>query len=117
MSPFVSEFLVLLGTFTVNKTLAVVAVLGVILAAGYVLWMVQRATQGALNPALEKIDSMRRDISAREIVVVAPLIALILVLGFYPKPVLDVVNPAVQATFSQIGKADPNPTVAQGGGK
>ena len=58
-----------------------------------------------------------RDISAREIVVVAPLIALILVLGFYPKPVLDVVNPAVQATFSQIGKADPNPTVAQGGGK
>ncbi len=117
MSPFVSEFLVLIGTFTVNKALAVVAVVGVILAAGYVLWMVQRTTQGALNPALEKVDSMRRDISAREVVVVAPLIALILVLGFYPKPVLDVINPAVQATFSQIGKADPNPTVAQGGGK
>src|SRR5207237_8465753 len=59
MSPFVSEFLVLLGTFTVNKTLAVVAVLGVILAAGYVLWMVQRATQGALKPALETVDSIR----------------------------------------------------------
>jgi len=116
-SPFVSEFLVLLGTFTVNKAVAVVGVVGVILAAGYVLWMVQRATQGALNPALEKVESMRRDISPRELAVVAPLIALILVLGFYPKPVLDVINPAVQATFSQIGKADPNPTVAQGGGK
>jgi len=116
-SPFVSEFLVLLGTFTVNKAVACVGVVGVILAAGYVLWMVQRATQGALNPALEKVESMRRDISPRELAVVAPLIALILVLGFYPKPVLDVINPAVQATFSQIGKADPNPTVAQGGGK
>ena len=116
-SPFVSEFLVLLGTFTVNKTVAVIATFGIILAAGYVLWMVQRTTQGALNPALEKIETMRRDISAREMAVVAPLIALILVLGFYPKPVLDVINPAVKATFTQVGKADPNPTVAQGGGK
>ena len=79
--------------------------------------MVQRTTQGTPNPALEKIDAMRKDLSVREAAVVAPLIALIIFLGFYPKPVLDVVNPAVQATFSQIGKADPNPTVAQGGGK
>ncbi len=116
-SPFVSEFLVLLGTFTVNKAVAVVATTGIILSAGYVLWMVQRTTHGSLNPALEKIEAMRRDISVREIMVVAPLIALILGLGFYPKPVLDVINPAVKATFSQVGKTDPNPTVAQGGGK
>ncbi len=119
-SPFVSEFLVLLGTFSVNKTVAVIATLGIILAAGYVLWMVQRTTQGALNPALEKLDSMRRDISAREVAVVAPLIALILLLGFYPKPVIDVINPAVKDTFTQVGTTDPNPvvpTVAQGGGK
>ena len=117
-SPFVSEFLVLTGTFTVNKTVAVVATLGIILAAGYVLWMVQRTTQGALNPALPSVDRMRRDISPREVAVVAPLIALILLLGFYPKPVLDVVNPAVQATFSQIGSTDPGPAVqANGGGK
>jgi NADH-quinone oxidoreductase subunit M len=95
----------------------VIATFGIILAAGYVLWMIQRTTQGAVNPALEKVESMRRDISAREVVVVAPLIALILLLGFYPKPVLDVINPAVKATFTQVGKADPNPTVAQGGGK
>jgi NADH-quinone oxidoreductase subunit M len=116
-SPFISEFLVLLGTFTVHKTVAVIATVGIILAASYVLWMVQRTTQGTLNPALERIDAMRRDLSARELVVVTPLIALLLLLGFYPKPVTDVINPAVTATFSQLGTTDPNPTVAQGGGK
>ena len=116
-SPFISEFLVLLGTFTVHRAVAVIATVGIILAASYVLWMVQRTTQGTLNPALEKIDAMRRDISPREVVVVAPLIVLLLVLGFYPKPVTDVINPAVKATFSQLGTTDPNPTVAQGGGK
>jgi NADH-quinone oxidoreductase subunit M len=109
-SPFVSEFLVLLGTFTVNKTVAVIATFGIILAAGYVLWMVQRTTQGALNPALEKIDKMKVDLSRREFAVVAPLIALILLLGFYPKPVIDVINPAVQATLLDIGASDPAPT-------
>jgi NADH-quinone oxidoreductase subunit M len=116
-SPFVSEFLVLIGTFTVNKTVAVIATAGIILAAAYVLWMVQRTTQGTLNPALEKVDRMHRDISVREVAVVAPLIALILALGFYPKPVIDVINPSVKATLSHIGKQDPAPTVAQGGGK
>jgi NADH-quinone oxidoreductase subunit M len=115
--PFVSEFLVLIGTFTVNKTVGVIATAGIILAAGYVLWMVQRTTQGTLNPALAKVERMRRDISLREVVVVTPLIALILLLGFYPKPVLDVINPSVKATLTDIGKQDPAPTVAQGGGK
>jgi NADH-quinone oxidoreductase subunit M len=116
-SPFISEFLVLLGTFAVNKTVAVIATLGIILAAAYVLWMIQRTTQGTLNPALVEVEPMRRDISAREVIVVAPLIAVILLLGFYPKPVTDVINPAVKATFSQLGKADPNPTVAEGQSK
>jgi NADH-quinone oxidoreductase subunit M len=114
-APFVSEFLVLIGAFTVNKTVAVIATVGIILAAGYVLWMVQRTTQGALNPALSKVDGMKKDLSVRETVVVAPLIALILLLGFYPKPVTDVVNPAVQATLSDIGAHDPAPTTASGG--
>ncbi len=109
-SPFISEFLVLIGTFTVNKAVAVIATVGIILAATYVLWMVQRTTQGTVNPALATVDKMRKDLSAREMVVVAPLIALILFLGFYPKPVIDVVNPAVRATLSQIGSTDPAPT-------
>ncbi|TDC43596.1 NADH-quinone oxidoreductase subunit M [Micromonospora sp. KC213] len=110
-APFVSEFLVLIGTFTVNKPVAVIATLGIILAAAYVLWMVQRTTQGTLNPELTGIEAMRRDLSLREKVVVAPLIALVLLLGFYPKPVTDVINPAVQATMQDVGKTDPAPEV------
>jgi NADH-quinone oxidoreductase subunit M len=110
-APFVSEFLVLLGTFTVNKAVAVIATAGIILAAAYVLWMVQRTTQGTLNPALETVEPMRRDLSIREKVVVAPLIALLLLLGFYPKPVTDVINPAVQATLADVGASDPGPAV------
>jgi NADH-quinone oxidoreductase subunit M len=116
-SPFVSEFLVLLGVFTVNKTVAVIATAGIILAAGYVLWMVQRTTQGALNPELSRVDAMKRDLSWRETAVVAPLIALILFLGFYPKPVLDVINPAVQTTLSEFGVSDPKPTAVTEAGK
>ncbi len=110
-SPFVSEFLVLIGTFTVNKTVAVIATSGIILAAGYVLWMIQRTTQGTPNPALERVEGIKRDLSLREAIVVTPLIALIIFLGFYPKPVLDVINPAVKATLSDVGKSDPAPAV------
>jgi NADH-quinone oxidoreductase subunit M len=116
-SPFVSEFLVLIGTFTVHKTVAVIATAGIILAAGYVLWMIQRTMQGEVNPTLSKVEGMRRDLTLREAVVVTPLIALILLLGFYPKPVIDVVNPAVKATLTDIGKSDPAPNAANPGGR
>ncbi|HET8662111.1 MAG TPA: NADH-quinone oxidoreductase subunit M, partial [Micromonosporaceae bacterium] len=109
-APFVSELLVLLGTFSVNQTVAVIATVGIILAAAYVLWMVQRTVHGALNPALSTVEGMRRDLTGRERVVVAPLIVLLIVLGFYPKPVIDVINPAVQATLSEMGATDPAPT-------
>jgi NADH-quinone oxidoreductase subunit M len=112
-APFVSEFLVLLGTFAVNETVAVIATAGIILAAAYVLWMVQRTTQGTLNPALTTVDGMRRDMTIREKVVVAPLILLLLLLGFYPKPVTDVINPAVQATMQDVDKSDPAPAVQE----
>ncbi len=109
-APFVSEFLVLIGTFTVNKTVAVIATAGIILAAAYVLWMVQRTTQGTPNPA----NSPRSGRCARTSRCArpwwsAPLIALLLFFGFYPKPVLDVINPAVAATLHDIDKTDPTP--------
>ena len=109
-SPFVSEFLVLLGTFATHKALAIVATSGVILAAGYILWMYQRSMQGTLNPELSKVDGFKKDLTGREKWVVAPLIVLILVLGVYPKPVIDVINPAVTATMHDIGKSDPVPS-------
>jgi NADH-quinone oxidoreductase subunit M len=109
-APFVSEFLVLLGTFTVNRGVAVVATVGIILGAAYVLWMVQRTTQGEPNPEMAKVAAMRKDLSLRESLVVGPLIALLLIFGFYPKPLLDVINPAVKATLQDIGASDPVPS-------
>ncbi|WP_067494587.1 NADH-quinone oxidoreductase subunit M [Actinoplanes sp. TFC3] len=114
-APFVSEFLVLIGTFTTHKVYAVIATAGIILAAAYVLWMVQRTTQGTLNPAVEQTPAMHKDITLREKVVVAPLVLLLLLLGFYPKPVTDVINPAVQATMQDVGKTDPVPPAVANG--
>jgi NADH-quinone oxidoreductase subunit M len=113
LAPFVSEFLVLVGTFSVNKTVAVIATVGIILGAAYVLWMLQRTTQGTTNPALASVPAMRKDLSLREAVVVAPLIALLIFFGFYPKPLLDVINPAIAATMQDVGKQDPPPTAVQ----
>jgi NADH-quinone oxidoreductase subunit M len=110
LSPFVSEFLVLVGTFTVNKPIAILAALGMILAAGYILWMYQRTMQGTLNPKLATVDGFKSDLTTREKWVVAPLIALTLILGVYPQPVINVITPAVTATLHDIGKSDPVPT-------
>jgi NADH-quinone oxidoreductase subunit M len=110
---FVSEFLVLIGSFTTQPVATVIATVGIILAALYILLMYQRTMQGRLNPAMPKM----KDLSRREAFVIAPLMVLILALGFYPKPVLDVINPAVEATLSDVGRTDPAPTANSGGGK
>jgi NADH-quinone oxidoreductase subunit M len=107
MSTFVSEFLVLVGTFTRHKGLAVLATTGIVLAAIYVLYLYQRAFQGAVS---EKVGRFR-DLNVREVLAVAPLIALIVVLGVYPKPVLDVINPAVTATLHDVHQPDPTPSL------
>ena len=108
LSSFVSEFLVLVGTFTRYPVAAVVATLGIVLAALYILLTYQRMFTG---PAQEYASGWK-DASAREAWVVAPLIAVIVALGFYPKPVLDAVNPAISRTMQQVGSTDPVPTVA-----
>jgi NADH-quinone oxidoreductase subunit M len=105
MSTFISEFLVLVGTFTRHKGLAVLATAGIILAAIYVLYLYKRTFQGAVNEKVTKF----RDLNAREILAVAPLLAIIVFLGIYPKPVLDVINPAVKATLSNVHETDPVP--------
>jgi NADH-quinone oxidoreductase subunit M len=105
LSTFVSEFLVLVGTFTRHKGLAIVATTGIILAALYVLILYQRTMQG---PVKEKVAKFR-DLNLRETFAVAPLVVLIIFLGFYPKPLLDVINPAVKATLQNVGTTDPVP--------
>ncbi len=105
MSTFVSEFLVLVGTFTRYKGYAIVATAGIVLAAIYVLFLYQRTFQGTVSAKVQKF----RDVNVREVFAVAPLLALIVFLGVYPKPVLDIINPAVKATLSDVHKTDPRP--------
>jgi len=107
LAPFVSEFLVLVGTFGKYKVAAVVATGALVLAALYVLWLYQRMMTGPVKQGNEHL----RDLVPRELAVVVPLLAALLVLGFYPKPILDLVDPAVGHTLSTIGKHDPAPTV------
>ena len=105
LNTFVSEFLVLVGTFSRYKVAATFATAGIVLAAIYVLWMYQRAMGG---PVAESVAGMP-DLRARELLAVVPLVVLIIGLGVYPKPVLDVINPAVKSTMSQIHVTDPVP--------
>jgi NADH-quinone oxidoreductase subunit M len=117
LSTFVSEFLVLVGTFDRYKVPASFATAGIILAAIYILWMYQRTMNGP-TPDGVAADLAGKDLRARELLAVVPLIALIIGMGVYPKPVLDVINPAVQATMTQIHVTDPvpaHPATAQNG--
>jgi NADH-quinone oxidoreductase subunit M len=108
LSPFVSEFLVLVGTFTVSKTAAVIATLGIVLAALYILYMYQRTMTGPVRESTKDMPDLR----VREVVALAPLLVLIVVLGLYPKPLLDTLNPTVDSILEHVGVSDPEPTVA-----
>ncbi|OBI73335.1 NADH-quinone oxidoreductase subunit M [Mycobacterium sp. E740] len=110
LAPFISEFLVLIGTFTRFPLLAVFASTALVLSSIYILWMYQRMMTGPGRPENERV----RDLLPRELVVVAPLIALLLTLGVYPKLALDVINPAVDHTLTTIDQHDPAPRLAEG---
>jgi NADH-quinone oxidoreductase subunit M len=105
LSTFVSEFLVLLGTFSRYKLPAIIATAGIILAAIYILWMYQRAMNG---PVREEVAGMR-DLRPRELLAVVPLVGLLIFGGVYPQPVLDIINPAVKVTMAQVHTTDPKP--------
>ncbi|MFB7271467.1 NADH-quinone oxidoreductase subunit M [Streptomyces sp. NPDC056244] len=107
LSPFVSEFLVLVGTFSRYPVVGIIATIGIVLAALYVLVLYQRTMTG---PVKAEVKGMP-DLKVRELVVVAPLIALLLFLGVYPKPLTEIVNPAVEHTMSDVQQTDPKPEV------
>jgi NADH-quinone oxidoreductase subunit M len=114
---FISEFLVLLGSFVDHPVYAILATVGMVLAAAYVLWLYQRIMQGpvrgdalvgvgggpgtAIAPELGAKKAIK-DLGGREIAILAPMVILIIGLGFYPKPVLDTITPSVQATLSAV---------------
>jgi NADH-quinone oxidoreductase subunit M len=99
---FVGEFLVLLGSFTTYPTATVIATTGVIVAAAYLLWALQRVI---FNPLDKAENEKLADLTPRELVVLVPLLAGIVWLGVYPKPVLERMEPAAQALIQQIKPA------------
>jgi NADH-quinone oxidoreductase subunit M len=125
---FVSEFLVLIGSFHTRPVFTILGTVGIILAALYILVWYQRTmhgpprgvllveederepvTSGGGATATATLTAPRRsslrvlDLSRRELAVVTPLIALIIGLGFYPQPLLRLIEPAVHATISDVG--------------
>ncbi len=91
-SGFVGEFLTMMGAFKANTFIAFVAATGVILSAGYALWLYRRVVFGVVtNPALEKIE----DMTTREIVTIAPLVVATLYFGIDASAMIDVFSPAV----------------------
>ncbi len=92
-SGFVGEFLALLGGFLVNVWVAVFAATGMVLGVAYMLWLYRRVIFGKLEREdLKKI----LDLSPREIVVFAPLVALVLWIGIYPAPFFDVIRASAE---------------------
>ena len=110
LSSFVSEFLVLVGTFTRYPVHAIIATFGIVLAALYILIPVQKALHGPTTPGNEDLS----DLNLREKIAIAPVIAIIVVLGFYPSPLLKVINPAASHVIAQLGFSDPVPNLDSG---
>jgi NADH-quinone oxidoreductase subunit M len=134
LSSFVSEFLVLVGSFSTQPVATVIATSGIILAALYILLMFKRVMTGPKPEELVAdgvvVDehwrrssggTTVRDLTTRDKLVAAPLIAALLLLGFLPNIALNVINPAVDKTLSHVQEAIPslNPagTVAEGSTK
>jgi NADH-quinone oxidoreductase subunit M len=154
---FISEFLVLIGTFSRHPGWAVLATIGIVLAAVYMLWIFQRTMTGPVRGAAvvggrgpddtpepvpvaasaaaagehgtagsaldatrpepsghgarSKVKALFGDLTAREITVLTPLVLLIILLGVYPQPVLDVINPTAERTMVDAGYTDPVPAI------
>jgi NADH-quinone oxidoreductase subunit M len=98
LNGFVGEFLILIGAFLTVQWWAVVAVVGVILAALYLLWAYQRVFHGEPDEANAKIADLR----FTETLVLAPLVAIIVVMGVYPKPFLERIEPAVDRLIEHV---------------
>ncbi len=99
LSPFVSEMLVIISAFDYAWWAGAVAVTAIVLAAVYALWMYQRIMTGPDLPA----EADYRDLDRREVGVVAPLLLALVLFGFYPQPLLEVINPSVDTTLTELG--------------
>ena len=103
LSSFVSEFLVLVGTYTRYPVAAVIGTLGIVLAALYILIPIQKTLHGPITSGNKNL----KDLNLREKIAIAPVILIIVVMGFYPKPVLDIINPTAEKVVVNAGFTDP----------
>ncbi|MDQ3962752.1 MAG: NADH-quinone oxidoreductase subunit M [Actinomycetota bacterium] len=99
LNGFVGEFLILLGTFLAYEWWAIPAAFGIVLAAIYLLWAYQRVFHG--EPA-EDANRNLKDLVPREAVMLAPIVALIVAIGVYPKPWLERINPSAERVVQQL---------------
>jgi len=106
---FVGEFMVLVGTFLWSKIAAALASLGVILAAVYLLWMVQRVAFGVPSPHyLPKL----RDVDQREMVTLVPLVVLVFWIGLFPNPILTRMHASVEKVIARAFPSISEPLTA-----
>ena len=103
LSSFISEFLVLVGSFSKYPVAAILGTTGIVLAALYVLIVIQRTLHGEVKPGNESLS----DLNLREKIAIAPIVALMVFLGFYPKPVLDIANTTSAKVMQHAGVTDP----------
>ncbi len=101
-SGFVGEFLTLLAVFEVNTWIALFAATGVILSAAYALWLYRRVVFGALTK--ESLKGLL-DLSAREKLILYPLVVLVIFFGVYPAPILDATAVSVEALVNNVSLA------------
>ena len=99
---FIGEFLVLVGLFKVNTTVAVLASLGVVLGAAYMLWLYRRVVFGSLTRADLKLIT---DMNIREVAIFVPLILLTLWMGIYPTPFIEIMDASVANLINQYQSA------------
>jgi NADH-quinone oxidoreductase subunit M len=104
LSGFVSEYLILIGTFGTHAWWGAIATTGVLAAAAYLLWAYQRIFQGRAEGANASIS----DVTSKERWVLVPVVVLILALGVFPKPVLDRITPSVQQLIHHVAPAGAN---------
>jgi NADH-quinone oxidoreductase subunit M len=100
-SGFVGEFLTLIGTFKVNISVAFLATIGVVLSAGYALWLYRKVVFGTLKPSLAAMS----DLGPREIITLAPLVILTILFGVFPNRILDLSAASVTALVESYSHA------------
>lgn len=105
LNGFIGEFLILLGSFERSPVLTIFAASGVILGAIYMLWMFQRVMFGPLTNEKNKALA---DLTPRELVYLAPILVLIVLMGVYPQPFLEVMQPSVERVVLRLAEATPS---------